>query len=191
MAATEVELEGIRDAVQQVVGLDDVRQHALQMVMENGAIPGRHGIDRTAWGDIVKSSLKLSRAELEEKIKDLNDMTRFKQEALRNQLREIDQSRGQRELVFTPRRTRTAEFSSRSDLEPFVTDLEGWTHTRWQAYFGTNFQHMQFFTCDVDRNDRHCKSETKHRASLSVQVMLFVYVFVELHALYEKPRKKH
>ena len=72
--------------------------------------------------DIVKSSLKLSRAELEEKIKDLNDMTRFKQEALRNQLRENDQSRGQRDLAFTPRRTETVEFSSRSDLEPFVTD---------------------------------------------------------------------
>ena len=37
--------------------------------------------------------------------------------------------------------------------------------TRWQPYFGTNFQHMHFFTYEADRNDRRCKSET-HRVLL-------------------------
>ena len=49
--------------------------------------------------------------------------------------------------------------------------------TRWQPYFGTNFQHMQFFTSEADRDDRHCKSERKRCVFWFVQVKLFVYGF--------------
>ena len=67
----------------------------------------------------------------------------------------------------------------------------GMVITRWQPYFGINFQHMQFFTWEADRNDWHCESETKHHVFWFVQVMLIVYAFVELQALYKIPRKKH
>ncbi|OQV23409.1 hypothetical protein BV898_02531 [Hypsibius exemplaris] len=136
MRNTEREMEAIRDTVSQVQAFDDIRQHALQLLMENGGIPGRHGIDHAVWEEIVRSSLKLSRVELEEKMRDLRDMTEFRRAALVQQMEENEafvRERGQ--SVFPPKRPRTAmEFDGDGGRGDGQTELESFNMMQASRY---------------------------------------------------------
>lgn len=88
IAATDEEMLEVKALASQVEATDDIRQHALELILNQSDQPGHHGVDEAIWAEIVRCSIKASEAGLRAKTEDLKDLISFKEKVLLDQIKE-------------------------------------------------------------------------------------------------------